>query len=136
MTYQSERARNRVTEPGRVFEVSKVRLEQSAARQKVHAVSRVQLDADGRITGVLWGEVDTAQNDWAKPEVVAPVGQVVDALLAGEQVFALFPSLHGHVPERQFVVADCDGSRRTIVLAGPVAYEREVHDMDRLAAAG
>jgi hypothetical protein len=31
------------------------------------------------------------------------------------------------------VVADYDGGRKTIVLDGPTAYEREVHDMDRLA---
>lgn len=115
---------------------TEVSLKQSATRRTVHAVSKVRLDADGRITEVLWGQVDTARNDWATPEVVAPVGQAVDALLAGHQVFALFPSLHGHLPDRQFVVADYDGGRRTIVLAGPAAYEREVHDMDRLAAPG
>jgi hypothetical protein len=36
------------------------------------------------------------------------------------------------LPDRQFVVADYDGSRWTIVLDGPSAYEREIHDMDRL----
>lgn len=108
----------------------------SATREPIHAVSKVRLDADGRITEVLWGKVGPTRNDWATPEVVAPVGKVVDALLAGHQVFALFPSLHGHLPDRQFVVADYGGGRRTIVLAGPTAYEREVHDMDRLAAAG
>ncbi len=102
-------------------------------RKHIHAVSKVRLDADGRITDVFWGRVDPARNDWASPEVVAPVAQVVDALRAGHQVFALFPSEHGHLPDRQFVVADYDGARRTIVLDGPAAYEREVHDMDRLA---
>ena len=96
------------------------------------AVSKVRLDAAGRITAVLWGEVDTGQNAWATPEVVSPVAAAVDALDAGDQVFALFPSVHGHLPDRQFVVADYDGSRKTIVLDGPTAYEREVHDMDRL----
>ncbi|MDP2015821.1 hypothetical protein [Hydrogenophaga sp.] len=105
-------------------------------RPPIHAVSKVRLDADGRITGVLWGTVDPTRNDWATPEVVAPVGQAVDALLAGHQVFALFPSTNGHLPDRQFVVADYDGANTTIVLDGPAAYEREVHDMDRLAATG
>jgi len=97
------------------------------------AVSKVRLDAAGRITAVLWGEVDTSKNAWSTPEVVAPVAAAVDALVAGDQVFALFPSIHGHLPNRQFVVADYDGGRKTIVLDGPTAYEREVHDMDRLA---
>lgn len=96
------------------------------------AVSKVQLDPDGRITAVLWGQVDTGKNAWATPEVVAPVAAAVDALNAGDQVFALFPSVHGHVPDRRFVVADYDGGRKTIVLAGPATHEREVHDMERL----
>lgn len=105
-------------------------------RKSVHAVSQVELDADGRITRVFWGQVDPVKNDWAKPEVVAPVGKVVDALNAGHQVFALFPSIHGHLPDRQFMVANYDGGLRTIVLDGPATHEREVHHMDRLAATG
>jgi hypothetical protein len=97
------------------------------------AVSQVRLDPAGRVTAVRWGQVDTVRNAWATPEIVSPVGVVVDALRAGSQVFALFPSVHGHLPDRQFVVADYDGGRKTVVLAGPTAYEREIHDMDRLA---
>jgi hypothetical protein len=82
---------------------------------------------------VLWGRVDTKRNAWATPEVVAPVAAAVDALRAGDRLFALFPSTHGHLPDRRFVVADYDDERETIVLDGPSAYEREVHDMDRLA---
>jgi hypothetical protein len=96
------------------------------------AVSKVQLDPGGRITAILWGKVDTGRNAWATAEVVVPVAVAVDALNAGDQVFALFPSTHGHVPDRQFAVADYDDGRKTIVLEGPTAYEREVHDMDRL----
>lgn len=108
---------------------------QSKARPPIHAVSKVRLDSDGRITAVLWGTVDPSTNDWATPEVVAPVGEAADALLAGHQVFALFPSTHGHLPERQFVVADYDDTRTTIVLDGPATREREVHHMDHLDAA-
>lgn len=97
-----------------------------------YAVSKVKLDADGRVTAVLWGRVDTVENDWATPEVEAPVAKVVDALEAGDQVFALFPSAHGHLPERRFVIADYDDDRKTIVLDGPAVYEREIHDMDRI----
>jgi hypothetical protein len=83
---------------------------------------------------VLWGEVDTRNNTWATPEVVSPASAAVDALGAGNLVFALFPSANGHLPDRQLVVADHDGSCKTIVLGGPTAHEREVHDMDRLDA--
>ena len=96
------------------------------------AVSKVRLDAAGRVSAVLWGQVDTDKNTWATPEIVSPVAAAVDALHAGNLVFALFPSIHGHLPDRQFVVADYDGARKTIVLDGPTAYEREIHDMDRL----
>ena len=99
---------------------------------KTLAVSKVELDPGGRITAVLWGQVDTGKNAWVTPEVVVPVVAAVDALHAGDQVFALFPSIHGHLPDRQFVVADYDGARKTIVLERPTAYEREIHDMDRL----
>ncbi len=100
---------------------------------KTFAVSKVGLDAGGRITSVLWGQVDTERNVWAAPEVEVPVLAAVEALSAGDRVFALFPSLHGRVPERQFVVADYDDGRSTIVMDGPATHEREVHDMDRLA---
>ena len=96
------------------------------------AVSKVQLDPAGRITAVLWGQVDTGKNAWVTPEVVSPVAAAVDALRAGDQVSALFPSIRGHLPDRQFAVADYDGGRKTIVLDGPTACEREVHDMDCL----
>ena len=96
------------------------------------AVSKVQLDSGGCMTAALWGQVDTAKNAWATPEIVSPVAAVVYALHAGGQVFALFPSIHGHLPDRQFVIADYDGGRKTIVLDGPTACEREIHDMNRL----
>jgi hypothetical protein len=105
---------------------------QNTPRRRTFAVSKVHLDADGRITDVQWGQVDTGKNTWATPETVAPVAAAVAALRAGDQVFALFPSLHGHLPERRFVVADYDGGRNTVVLDGPAVSEREVHDMDRL----
>ena len=99
------------------------------------AVSKVKLDADGRVEAIVWGRVDTRNNAWATPEVEAPVAEAVDALDAGDHVFALFPSVHGHMPDRRFVVADYDDGRRTIVLDGAAAFEREIHDMDRVAPA-
>ncbi len=99
---------------------------------KIFAVSKVGLDAAGRVTEVLWGQVDTGSNTWSTGEVVAPVADAVDALNAGDLVFALFPSTHGHLPERRFIVADYDGGIKTIVLDGPATHEREIHDMERI----
>lgn len=99
---------------------------------KVFAISRVRLDADGRITHVFWGEVNTRKNEWARPETVAPVVDAVRAIHAGAQVVALFPSTHGHLPERRFIVVDYDSGWETISLDGSPTHEREVHDMERL----
>jgi hypothetical protein len=101
---------------------------------RTFAVSKVELDTGGRVIAVLWGKVDTGKNAWASTEVVVPVSVVVHAVLAGDKVFALFPSTHGHLPDRQFVVVDYDDGRQTIVLDGPTAQEREIHDMDRLGS--
>lgn len=100
---------------------------------KVYAVSKVCVDADGRITHVRWGRVDTFNNTWSGPEEVVGVADAVAALLAGCQVVALFASANGHTPERQFVVADYGDARQTIVLHGPWVAGREIRDMDRMA---
>ncbi len=106
----------------------------SAHVPRTFAVSKVALDQDGRVTGALWGKVNTRRNAWATPEVIAPVAKLVAALQAGDRVFALFPSTNGHLPDRQFEVAEYDNGMQTIVLSGPAAYDREIHDMDRLSA--
>jgi len=98
----------------------------------VFAVSKVRLDKDGRVTAVLWGRVDTDKNQWATAEVEAPVKDVVAAIHAGDQVCALFPSEHGHVPDRPFRVVEYDSGWETIALEGPPTFEREVHDMEKL----
>ena len=100
---------------------------------KTYAVSKVGLDGDGRVTHVYWGEVDTHNNAWAGAESVAPVSDPVRAIHDGHQVFALFPSTHGHLPERRFVVVDYDNGWETISLDGRPTHEREVHDMERLS---
>lgn len=98
----------------------------------VFAVSRVGLDQDGRVTDVLWARVDTRRNEWAAAEAEAPVADVVRALHAGAQVFALFPSEHGHVPDRRFTVVEYDNGWESIALDGPATHEREIHDMARM----
>ena len=118
--------------PAPVRERAQPKAKPRRARIDTFAVSKVGLDADGRVTSVLWGRVDTQANAWATPEVVAPVAEAVEALQAGDRVFALFPSVHGHLPDRQFVVVDYEDGRQTIVLDGSASFEREIHDMDRL----
>jgi len=100
----------------------------------VFAVSKVGLDKDGRVIAVFWGRVNTDTNQWASAEVIAPVSEVVKAIHAGDEVFALFPSTNGHVPDRPFMVVDYDSGWETIALNGPATHEREVHDMERLSA--
>ena len=99
---------------------------------KTYAVSKVGLDADGRVTHLYWGEVDTRKNEWAGEESVVQVDAAVRAIHAGHQVFALFPSTHGHLPERRFIVVAYDNGWETVSLDGPPTHEREVHDMARL----
>jgi hypothetical protein len=99
----------------------------------VYAVSKVRLDTDGRVTHVYWGEVDTQANDWAGPEAEAPVADVVNAIHDGDHVYSLFPTEHGHLPARRFMVVDYDSGWETIALDGPATHEREIHDMDRLS---
>ncbi len=98
----------------------------------VFAVSRVRLDKDGRVSAVHWGRVDTRLNEWATAEAEAPIADVVRALHAGARVFALFPSEHGHLPDRRFIVVDYDNGWESIALDGPATHEREVHDMARM----
>ena len=68
---------------------------------KVHAVARVCLDADGRVTGVDWGPVNTETNEWHTEPVIADVSEVVAALRRGDDVFALFPGPHGLEPRQE-----------------------------------
>lgn len=98
----------------------------------VYAVSKVGLDPDGRVTHVQWGRVDTTANQWMGNETISPVADVVAALKAGDQVFALFASADGHTPGQQFTFVDYDDGRQTIVLQGAPIDAHEIHDMDRL----
>ena len=96
-----------------------------------HAVSRVRLDLRRRITDVVWGQIDPEANAWLTDEAFAAVGEVVDALHAGDQVFALFPAEGGHLPERRFAVVMNDDGFETIALDSASAPGRGIDDMDR-----
>ena len=98
----------------------------------IYAISKVGLDGDGRVTRVYWGPVDTKKNDWAAAETVAPVSDVVEAIRSGSDVYALFPSTHGHLPDRRFIVVDYENGWHSVSLDGAPTFEREIHDMDRL----
>ncbi|MBC7703204.1 MAG: hypothetical protein H7274_04555 [Rhodoferax sp.] len=98
----------------------------------VFAVSKVRTNGEGYVTAVFWGVVDTKSNRWVSPEVEAPVVEVLDAIHNGDQVVALFPATHGHLPERQFVVMEHAGGQMSIALDGPPTPAREIQDMDQL----
>lgn len=114
----------------------KTRLFSFSTQRRVHAVyavSRVGLDGDGRVTHVQWGRVDTATNLWMGAELVAPAVDVVAALQAGDQVFALFATPNGYLPCRQFTSVGYDDGRQTIALYGDPKVGKEIRDMERLA---
>jgi hypothetical protein len=100
---------------------------------KVHAVAKVRLDADGRVTGVEWGPVNTETNEWHTEPQIAEASEVVAALERGEDVFALFPGPHGMEPMRRFRIVEYDNGWRTVNLDGPATHEHEIHDMLRVA---
>ena len=99
----------------------------------VYAISKVGLDLDGRVTHVRWGRVNTTTNQWIGKESMSPVADAVVALKAGDQIFALFGTAHGHMPGQQFSLVNYDDGRETIVLQGKPIDEHEIHDIDRLA---
>jgi hypothetical protein len=80
MTYQGERARPLVTEVGRCFEVSKVRL-----------------STDDHVSQVLWGEVDAWVDQVLGTRTVASAAEVVDAIHDGAQVTLETAVGHGRV---------------------------------------
>ncbi|MEO7056107.1 MAG: hypothetical protein ABI281_05475 [Caldimonas sp.] len=96
---------------------------------KTHAVAKVRLDGDGRITGVEWGPVNTVTNEWHTEPQIADVSEVVHAVHRGEDVFALFPTGHGMMPMRRFRIVTYDNGWQTVTLDGPVTHEHEIHDM-------
>lgn len=115
MTYQGERARPLPSEAGRCFEVSKIRL-----------------DADGRISDVLWSEVgETLDREVAAP-VVVPTADVVDAIHDGAQVAAVFVTSAARLPERLFVVVGHGDGSEGIVLDEAPTPKRTLVDIARL----
>jgi hypothetical protein len=87
---------------------------------KVHAVAKVRLDADGRVTGVEWGPVNTETNEWHTEPQIADVSEVVAA--------------HGMMPMRRFRVVEYDNGWHTVNLDGSPTHEHEIHDMLHVAA--
>jgi hypothetical protein len=98
----------------------------------IYAVSRVGLDADGRVTSVEWGPVDPSTHRFAEAPGVARVAEVVAVIRSGHRVVALFPSGDDWVPGGDFDVVKNDIGWQTIALTGAPSLDREVHDMARL----
>ena len=115
MSYQGARARELLPDSMSVF-----------------AVSKVRLDADGRVTDVLWGVIDRKSNHWVSPAALAPVAEVVEAIRNGDHVLALFPTNSGRLVEREFEVVEFDDGSETIKLDASHASAPEIRDMVRL----
>jgi hypothetical protein len=97
------------------------------------AVSKIRLDCDGNVAKVFWPVVDIASNEQVGPEVLAPVREVVDALLAGNDVLALFDNnTPARLQERRFVVVQRGDGLRSVGLKGPVVPSQELCDMSKL----
>ena len=54
-------------------------------------IESVQLDQDGRISKVRWGVIDPATGKWDQGPSEAEAGDVVAAILGGDQMRALMP---------------------------------------------
>jgi len=116
MTYQGARARPEASEVRHVF-----------------AVSKVDLDAAGHVTAVMWAELDGKTNQPVGVAVRESVAEVVEAIHAGAQVEAYFPGdsaarRTGH-PERPFAVIEHPDGHETIALAGPPEPGRNLADI-------
>ena len=97
---------------------------------KVHAVARVRLDADGRVTGVEWGPVNTETNEWHTEPAIADVAEVVAALRARRRrVRALSRPRTGSSRRGAFASSTTTTAGRPINLDGPPTHEHEIHDM-------
>jgi len=58
---------------------------------KIRVVNGVRYsDDDSRVTHVRWGTVDTDRNEWIKGPEEAEVVDVVDALMAGHEVWTIY----------------------------------------------
>ena len=96
------------------------------------AVSKIDLDTDGRVTRVLWGVIDKTSNRWVSDEELAPVAEVVAAIQSGDQVLAIFPPTAGRLPEREFVVVEFDDGTETIELDEISGPAPRIHDLGRI----
>src|SRR5512140_1209523 len=100
---------------------------------KVHAVAKVRLDGDGRVTGVEWGPVNTETNEWHTEPQIADVSAVAPPRAHGDHVCALSPTSHGTMPMRRFRIVEYDNGWKTVNLDGPPTHEHEIHDMLHVA---
>ncbi|MEO8936941.1 MAG: hypothetical protein ABI277_18930 [Burkholderiaceae bacterium] len=119
MSLEGARARPQDDETGRVFAISKVRLNDA-----------------GMITDVLWTEINAKSNLDVGASVIVPVADVVDAIHDGASVSAVFPSRFGAVPDHAFEVIEFTNGGETIDLVasldGGARRRAALTDLDRL----
>ena len=94
-------------------------------------VSKVRIGPQGRITAVLWGEVDPWVDQVVGLRVEADAAEVIEAIHDGARVSAVFPHLHRR-PSRPFVVIGHLDGQAELALEGPPADGRNVADLAAL----
>jgi hypothetical protein len=100
---------------------------------KIRVVNGVRYDDDdARVTHVRWGIVDTDRNEWIKGPDAAELIDVVDALMAGQEVWTIYTEQDGRtVPgPRLRTAGDSEGSEGIETHTGPDDH-RSLRDLPR-----
>ena len=85
----------------------------------LYGITAVRLDLEERVTHVQWGRIGAPHNTWATPPAEATVDQVIDALVAGDEVVTIFPSMEGTVPGPRVCVVVYENGMESIDLEPP-----------------
>ena len=99
---------------------------------KIRVVNGVRYsDDDSRVTHVRWGIVDTDRNEWIEGPDEAEVIDVVDALMAGQEVWTIYAEGSQTVPgPRLRTAGDSEESEGIETHPGP-DHHRSLRDLPR-----
>jgi hypothetical protein len=99
----------------------------------IFAVNGVRLDErTGRVTHVRWAQVNPKQNQWVSEPAEAPVIDVVDAIVAGDQVWTIFPEGVNTVLGPQLKSVVYAGGLEGIDTVDPKQVNRTLRDLPRI----
>ena len=99
-----------------------------------YAVSQVRLDDHQRVSEVVWGQIDLANERLLTRETRAPVADVVGVIYNGDLVFAVLLGQDGHMQRQRLVVAEHDDGTRSIVLESVAGSAPGLGWMNRIEA--